>query len=534
MSDSFQKKTDSSGSFQKKPDSMAKKAFLFGSGTLVSRILGFLRDALIFSFMPLDVRDAWLAAFRIPNFFRRLLGEGGLSASFIPIYVKLSNQGGKLQRQQLVDGVFGLLIGTALLICGLCFIFMEPIINTWLSGSGFREVPGKLAMTVQMARVMVFFLFFIVLFAFFMALLNGLKKFTLTGFAPLFLNLAIIAGLVFFRDRLPMAAAWAVLIGGAIQALVLLPSVIRSGVLPRLSFRVNHPLVKKVVLKFIPTLFGVGVLQILALINLYFASQLSPGTVSYIYLGDRLLELPLSLIAVSLGTTLLPSLSVYWNGNEKALFLKSLGRHLQLFYFLALPASVGLWFMGFDIIDVLFSRGEFTNQEVPLVASILKIHCLTLLCAGSLKILNQAFYAAGDTLTPALVSMFGLLVHLFLAPWLMAKLAIQGLVLSTSLISLLNFLLCLTFLQKKIGVLNWKPLGKQFLYCSLAALPMGVCLWFIGFSQWRQGLFVPDFVFLLALIALSAVIYFVSASFFKVKEMESFKKKFLHRFGNTV
>ncbi len=511
---------------ERKPDFLAKKALLFGSGTLVSRILGLVRDALVFSIMPLDVRDAWLAAFRLPNFFRRLLGEGGLSASFIPIYVKLSHEGQKLQRQQFIDGVFSLLVGTTLLICGLCFVFMDPLINIWLGGSGFREVPGKLSMTTQMARVMVFFLFFIILFAFFMALLNGLKKFTLTGFAPLFLNLAIIASLVLFQDRLPMIAAWAVLIGGGLQALVLLPSVIRSGVLPRLTFRINHPLVQQMILKFIPIFFGGGILQVLALVNLYFASQLSPGTVSYIYLGDRLLELPISLIAVSLGTTLLPTLSGYWSGNEKNLFLKSLGRHLQMFYFLAIPASVGLWFMGHDIVDVLFSRGQFTNQEVPIVAGILKIYCLTLLCVGSLKILNLAFYAVGDTLTPALVSMSGLFIHLLLAPWLMAKSAIYGLVLSTALISLLNLLLCLVFLHKKMGVLNWKPLGKQFFCCSLAAFPMGVSLWFVHFFKWKQGLFVPDLILLLVFIALGALVYFSFAGFLKVSEMEFLKKEF--------
>ena len=305
---------------------------------------------------------------------------------------------------------------------------------------------------------------------------------------------------------------------------------IKSGVLPGLSFRVHHPLVKKVILKFLPTVFGVGILQILALVNLYFASQLSPGAVSYIYLGDRLLELPLSLIAVSLGTTLLPSLSGYWSGNEKTLFLKSLCQHLQLFYFLSIPAAVGLWFLGYDIVEVLFSRGEFTTSEVPVVADILKIYCLTLLCAGSLKILHQAFYALGDTLTPALISMSGLFVHLLSAPWLMAKLALQGLILSTALISLLNLILCFFFLQKKIGILHWKSLGRHFLFCSLAALPMGVLLWFLSFFQWQQDLFIPDLILLLALILLAAVIYFIFAGFLKVREMEFLKKKITQKF----
>ena len=514
-----------------KPDFLAKEAFLFGSGTLTSRVLGLIRDALLFSLMPMDIRDAWLAAFRLPNFFRRLLGEGGLSVSFIPVYVGLSSPDRKEDRQRLINGVFTLLMVTVLLICGFCFFFMESIVDLWLGGSGFTQIPGKQAMTARMAEIMVFFLFFISLFAFFMALLNGLKKFTLTGFAPLFLNLAIIVGLVLFKDgdELPEASAWAVLVGGGLQALVLLPSVIRSGVLPRLSFQVHHPLVKKVMLKFIPTIFGVGILQVLALVNLYFASWLPSGTISYIYLGDRLLELPLSLISVSIGTALLPTLSEYWGKNQKTLFLDCVVQHLRLFYFLALPAALGLWFMGLDIVDILFSRGEFTIQEVPIVAGLLKIYCISLLCAGSLKILNQSFYAAGDTLTPALISMGCLLVHLLLAPQLMARFAIYGLVLSTALITLLNFLFCVFFLQKRVGFLNWKSLGRPIFQFLLASLPLGLYLWSMKFFDWQQGWFVMDVILLFVFIALAILVYFFSASLLGVDEVQFLKKKILRK-----
>ena len=511
----------------KKPAFTAKAALLFGSGTLTSRILGLIRDSLLFSLMPLDMKDAWLAAFRLPNFFRRLLGEGGLSVSFIPVYVSLLGEKDSEQRKALINGVFTLLMSVVSLICLICFFFMDSIITTWLSGSGFTDVPGKIEMTISMAKVMVFFLFFISLFAYFMALLNGLKKFTLSGYAPMFLNIGIISGLLLYKGQgnLAIASSWAVVIGGALQAFFLLPAVIRAGVLPKISNGFKSPAVKKVMLKFVPTVFGVGVLQILAMINVYFASQLQPGAISYIYLGDRLLELPLSLIAVSIGTTLLPTLSGYWGENKKDVFMGCLVRHLSLFYFLALPAAFGLWFMGTDIVDVLFSRGEFTASEVPIVGAILKIYCITLLAAGSLKILNQALYATGDTLTPALISIVGLSIHLFLAPVLMAKYQINGLVGSTAIITLFNLVCCVFVLQKKIAIIDWKVITGHFVGCLGAASAMGFYL--VGVSQfhWQQGRFILDFPILLCLITVAGIIYFGFAAVFKVEELDWLKRK---------
>lgn len=514
-----------------KPALVAKAALLFGSGTLTSRILGLIRDALLFALMPKDMRDAWVAAWRVPNLFRRLFGEGGLSVSFIPLYVETLKKGNSEDEHLLVNGLFSLLMSVVALICMICFFFMEPLIHIWLSGPGFSEVPGKLAMTVQMAKIMVFFLFFIVLFAFYMAILNGRKKFALTGYAPMFLNVAIISSLSFFKDsdQLAWAAAWGVVIGGAIQAFVLLPQVIQLKALPKLTAQVYNPMVKKVVFRFMPTMLAVGTLQILNMINVYFASQLPPGTVGYFYMADRLLELPFSLVAVSIGTALLPTLSGYWANNDKELFLGSISKHLSLFFFLALPAAFGLWFMGIDIVEVLFKRGEFTSEDVPYVSGILQVYCLTLMCAGSLKITNQAFYATGDTYTPALVSLFGLVIHLFLAPELMNLFGVQGLALSTALITLFSFVVGSTLLQKRVGWFYWGDISKHFIKVFAAASVMGVYLYSLQQYPWKSGHFVYDFAVLLLLIGSAGLLYFLASTLLKVEEMQILRKRFLKK-----
>lgn len=515
----------------KQPDFVARAALLFGSGTLTSRILGLIRDSLLFSIMPLDLKDAWLAAYRLPNFFRRLLGEGGLSVSFIPVFVSLQTQEQRAERTALVNGVFTLLMGLVTAICLLCFLFMEEIVTHWLSGPGFSSVPGKIEQTIEMAKVMVFFLFFITFFAYLMALLNGLRKFTLSGYAPLFLNIALIVGLYLYRNSpdLPIASSWALVIGGALQALFLVPAVYKHGVFPKLSRGLFHPAVKRVIYKFLPTILGVGILQILNIVNVYFASQLAPGAISYMYLGDRLLELPLSLIAVSIGTTLLPTLSQYWSQKEPGTFLTCLSRHMRLFHFLAIPSAFGLWFFGTDIIDVLFARGQFTSSEVPVVAGILKVYCLTLLSAGGLKIISQAFYATGDTHTPAIVSGVSLVGHLFAAPVLMNAYGIEGLVLSTALVTLVNLVVCTALLQGKVGWLAWPELVGHALRCTLAGSAMAAFLILIHQVSWKQGRFLFDFPILLGLIAIASLIYFAMASLLRIDEMQVFVRRLKRR-----
>ncbi len=515
----------------KPPQTTARAALLFGAGTLTSRILGLIRDSLIFSLLPIDMKDAWLAAFRIPNFFRRFLGEGGLSVSFIPIYVAAVKKGDPQAQKQLTHGVFTLLMGVTVLICGITWVAMGHLIPWWLSGDGFTDIPGKIAMTVEMARIMIFFLFFVTLFAYFMALLNSHKQFGFSGFAPLFLNLSIIAGLWVFKDsdKLAQASAWAVVIGGFLQALFLLPSIVKLRVAPRVSRHPFNTEVKKVLLKFLPAFFGVGVLQILNLVNVYFASRLQ-GAVSYVYLGDRLLELPLSLIAVSLGTTLLPTLSDYWARGEKLTFVTSVSKHLSLFYFLAIPSAFGFWFLGVDIIDVLFQRGEFAAKEVAIVAAILKIYCLTLLAAGSLKILNQSLYATGDTHTPAIISFIGLIIHLILAPILMSRYQLNGLILSTALVTLFNFLCCLFIIQKRIAWLDWGRIGRNIFGCFVAGSAMGAYLYLVGQWGWKQGRFLLDFPILILVIAIGGAVYFGVASLLKVEELKFLASKLKKRF----
>ena len=501
---------------------LGRQALSFGSGTLASRCLGLLRDGLLYSVLPLDMKDSWIAAFRVPNFFRRILGEGGISVSFIPLWVELRQKKKDQESQTLAGGLLALILIWVGALSLVAFIFMDIWIPFWLSGPGFASVPGKWEQTVLMARIMLGFLFFISLFAYFMALLNGEQKFALTGLAPVGFNLCLVVGLYFFKNSgsdLIWISALCVTVGGAVQALILVPSLFRAGLFFKpLWGAIFHPIMGRMCGRLAPTFLSAGVLQILSLVNTYFASLLDPGALTYMYQGDRLLELPLSLIAVSLSVSLLPTLSKYWVGQDLFLFKNSLVENFKLFYLLGLPSALGLWFLGTDIMRVLFVRGQFTLGEAQIVGSLLKIYAFTLLFSGSIKILNQAFYGMGRTAVPAFVSLVSLLVHVCMAPFWMEVMGLEGLVLSTSLSLLLNLKISFWLLSRQLGRWPWRNLLSHLRCCVLACLAMGVYLFGIQGAFPQNGVWIWDLLILLFWILLGALIYFGSLKLLKCPE----------------
>lgn len=518
---------------KKEEKSVLRGAVQFGLGTLSSRILGLIRDSLIASCLPLDMKDAWLAAFRLPNIFRRLLGEGGLSAAFVPQFVKAS-QGGARPAPRVVNGTFSLVFSVGFLVSVLGLILIPWAVPLWLQGQGFSDVPGKIEQTVQWAQIMFFFLLCMIVFSFLMALLNGLKKFSLTGFAPTLFNLTLIGVLLAFQDHPAIGdyAAFGILCGGLVQAGILIPAVYKTGHLPQFSpTDIFSDEVKAVVRKFLPTLLGVGVVQVLTFVNLYFASQLPKGTVTYMYLADRLLELPLSLIGVSLGTALLPTLSKHWAQRETLLFKETLFANMRLYLFLALPAAGGLFILGPEIVHLLFVRGEFTPGEVPVVANILKVYGLTLLCAGSLRLFNTSFYAVEDTLTPAYISLAGLVLHCFMAPFWMGLWGVTGLCFSTALALFFNLKIASFLFTRRYGRPQVKPFLVFFTKSSLVAGAMMMSLWFlkpylpVEGSKWLLGFAI------LVTIGLGSILFFSLAQVLGIPENQKFLGPLLKRMG---
>ncbi len=496
-------------------------------GTLSSRFLGLFRDIIISSQFAATATDAWIVAFRIPNFMRRILGEGTLATSFIPEFVGL-NESFKEQKA-FRDSMFTVLSSLVFFLSLLGVIFAEPIISLFIQGEGFQAIPGKVENTIFFARIMFFFLFFISLYAYSMALLNCAKEFFWPAMAPAFFNISLIGFSLLPKswvDQPGIYLSIGVLVGGALQFLVCLPKLIKLGQMPKPRFKI-HPKVRKVFLNMIPGAVGIGILQIIGLINVAYASKLPEGANSWIYYADRVLELPLSLIAVSLGAALMPSLSEAFAKQQKAVAQEKMYQAIRFNLFLVLPSSHAFYFFGYEIVELLFYRGKFSVEALEQTTWVVKIYALSLIVFSLQKILNASFYSQKKYWLPVICSFISLLVHISIVGYLVENMGIQGLPLSTAASGFVG-LVSLSYLYYKLG--NRLQLG-QILYASMvftfASFAMTLAFWPNAFlyKVYIQLFSIADVARLLSVgscIVLAASIYLATCHFLGMKEAKGF------------
>lgn len=423
---------------------VVKNALAMSLGTFSSRVLGLLRDTLLMSFFPRPITDAWTAAFRLPNILRRLLGEGSLSVSFIPVFVDCleeSKKGDPAKAQNFLNSLYTLLLIVLSVLTALGVIYSNRVLAITLDPSYVQNVEN-FSIAVRMSQIMFGFIFLMSQYALFMGVLNSLGQFGWPAMAPLFFNISMIISTVMPDSWFSFSGeglAWGVLIGGILQTGVLIPPLIRKGYLPRLTTKLWTPEVRTVLVRMVPGLFGMGVLQLSLVINQRFASSLGDGPISYIYIADRLLELPLSLVSVSLGTALLPTLSSLLSTGKKNEMLETVETYFRLNLYVVLAAATGLYFLGEPIVELFFQRGRFTAQDTETTAQVIQVWALIMIPASAVRILIPGYYAIKNTWFPAVLSLVSLTGHYLLAPVLMAKWGLTGLNYSSLVSSLFNF-----------------------------------------------------------------------------------------------
>ena len=445
-------------------------------GTMTSRVLGQLRESLLAAYFDKRITDAWGAAFRLPNLFRRLLGEGSLSVSFIPVFVE-ANQESQARAQNLVNTVYTFLLVILGCLTTFGILHPEPLLNLVLDQAYINDVE-KYLLTLRLTKLMFGFIFFVSSYAFMMGILNALGQFALPAIAPTLWNLAMIISTVAPRSWFPMEGdqlGWGVLIGGLLQAALLVPALIKAGFFPKLSIDFRNKDFQKVIRNMIPGLFGMGLLQFTTIVNLRFSSSLHEGTISYINYVDRLIELPLSLISVSLGTALLPMLSGLFSSNQKHRMSQTAQNYLELNLLLSMAAAAGLFSLAEPIVQLLFGRGRFSLQDVIATADILKTYCWIMIFSSAVRVLTPAYYAIKNTWFPAVVSAGCLVVHIILAPILMEHWQVRGLMVSTTISASLNLIFLLTFFPFFVTGFNFLGFFKNVLtFAVLAAVTGGV------------------------------------------------------------
>lgn len=458
---------------------LLKTLATISSMTLMSRVLGFIRDAVIARVFGAGLlTDAFFVAFKIPNLLRRLFAEGAFSQAFVPILAEYKNQRGEGETRLLVDHVAALL-ALALFVVTLIGIVAAPLI-IYISAPGFAATPEKFDLTVSMLRVTFPYILFISLVAFAGGILNTHSRFSVPAFTPVLLNLSFIVFALWlapYFDPPVMALAWAVFCGGVLQLLLQVPFLLRIRMLPRFRLNLKDEGIWRIMRLMGPAVFGVSVGQISLLINIIFASFLVTGSVSWLYYADRLMEFPTGLLGVALGTILLPGLSKHHADRSHLEYSRLLDWGLRLTLMLALPAAVALAILAVPLITTLFHYGAFSVSDVHQTRSAVIAYSIGLVGLIMVKVLAPGFYARQDIRTPvriALITLFATQVMNFIFIW---PLRHAGLALAIGLGACLNATLLYRQLRKRGFYLPLPGWGPYLLKLVLAVYVMALVLW---------------------------------------------------------
>ena len=456
-------------------------AGVVSAATLLSRIFGFVRDAVIAWFFGAGgSADAFFVAFRIPNLLRRLFAEGALSIAFIPVFSETLVRRGRTEAFALAGAALRLL-SVLLALVALVGVLAAPLIIRCIA-PGFSASPDKFSLAVHLTRIMFPYIILIGLMALAMGILNVLGHFAAPAIAPLLLNLAMIGSIFFLSPHMDSPAAGlaaGVIIGGILQLALQVPFLIRVGFRFRERTTLFHPALKRIGRLMLPAMFGAAVYQLNILIGTLLASLLPDGSVSYLYYADRLVQFPLGVFAVALATAVLPSLSRQASAQNLAGVKETLGHALRLVFFITLPATVGLIVLREPIVALLFGRGAFDARAVRLTADALLYYGVGLWAFSGVRIVLATFYAVQDTRTPVKIAVVSIAANTGLGLVLMGPLAHGGLALATSLASALNLVLLIWGLRRKLGPLGLTVVGSTLLRSALCSGAMGLAVWFM-------------------------------------------------------
>lgn len=507
-------------------------AGVVGGATLVSRLLGFARDILLAQLFGSGLAaDAFFVSLRIPNLFRRFLGEGSLTASFIPVFTGYLERGEKKEAWSMANSAAWIVTGL------LLAVVLVGMVGAWWVVSaiapGFRD-PGKFGLTVDLTRLMFPFALFMGLAALQMGILNSLQHFFTPAFGPALFNVSIIASIFFLCPRLDppvLGLAYGVVAGGALQMLIQVPALVSRGFRLGIPKRLIHPGVRRAGQLLGPTVLGLAVTQINLLVDTLLASLLPEGSVSYLYYGNRLVQLPLGVFGIAMGIAILPTLSAQAARRELDRLVDTMSFAVRLVLFITVPATVGLIVLRHPIIQTLFERGKFTASSTDGAAFALLFYSVGLCAFSGVKIVVSAFYSMEDTITPMKVGIIAVAINIALNLILMGPLRHGGLALATSLASMFNVVALLLILKGRLGRLGGRRILTSSLKLGGASAVMGLAAAWMA-HRWTAGLTTTlERASALAVIILAGLaVYAVCSYAFKSEELtflfDTFRKKY--------
>ncbi|MDD3626778.1 MAG: murein biosynthesis integral membrane protein MurJ [bacterium] len=520
---------------------ITKSSFTFGIFTLISRVSGFARDmAIAYIFGTSFVADAFLVAFRIPNTFRRFVGEGALNPAFIPVFADYLKTGDKKQINQMISAVFTFITIIVSAIVVLSIIFAKPIVQVLTLN--FSNFDDKFNLTVILLRIIFPYLLMVSLAALMMGILNSIKNFWISAAAPIALNLSLIFAMIFISplfgdtpEKKVYGLALGVLVGGILQFAFQFIPVIMKGFHIYPFFKFAHEGLRKVIRLMLPTIYGQAIHEVNIIVDTMLAWGLGTGAVSYLYYSNHLMQLPLGVFTIAISTVILPLLSRNVANNSKDEFKKSLFYGMEMVLFIMLPCSIILLLGGKEIIYILFERGKFDHISTMETYFTLCFYSIGLVFISGVRIMVQAFYANKDTKTPVNVAIIAMILNIILNLILIRFLRWGGLALATSISAMFNFSVLIILLKKRVPEIRWSEDITAFLKIIGASFVMAVSAGIIRilFAPDKiiliQNQFLNYIIFLVILCCLSGGIYLLSCHLSKVEVMSTLFKIFLHK-----
>ena len=507
---------------------LIKSTGTFSFFTIISRLLGYVRDILIAVFLGTGpLADIFFVAFRIPNTFRRLFSEGSFNAAFVPSYASELSQG-KEKSDRFANSVFNLLILGLLFLVVVIEIFM-PIFVFFIA-PGFEADSEKMELAINLTRITFPFLLFISLASFFSAILNSHNRFAVASAAPIILNVMLISVLFYgkiLNDEIVYYLSYAVTLSGVVQ-LIFLYSFVKRFFLPKFNFQIKiDEKVKNFFKKLLPSIFSSGVTQINILVGTVIAS-FQAGAVSYLYYADRIYQINLAIAGIAIGTVILPQLSKYIQNNQKEEIVLIQNKALELSLFLSMPAMIALFMASEQIVSALFGYGSFDEVGVKNSAQALLYFSLGLPAFSLIKVFSSFFFARHNTKVPFYISLFSVLLNILISVFYFKSIGFIIIPIATTLSSWFNCIVLFIFLKKENFFYFNSIFINRFIRILLASIVMGLFFNYLIIFFDSKLVYENNFksIYLIGSVLLALIFYLLIAFFIKAFKISDIKLKY--------
>lgn len=520
-----------------------KSASIISAVTIISRILGYVRDQRLTLLLgTTGVADAFILAYRIPNILRRLVGEGSMTASFIPVFSDTMRNRSREETWEFANRVFWTL-SVVLAVLTVLGVVFSPLVVRMFSMFGKSQIQGD---AVYLNRLMFPYVLFIGMAALAMAILNCFHVFALPAATPILLNISFIVfsvAVVWRHFSSPaVALAVGILIGGILQFFLLVPQLVRKGMNFQFDVSFSDPGVRRVAGLMVPGFLGIGIAQINLLVDTIFANakRMPEGSLVSLYVADRVTELVLGVYALAVATAILPMMSHQASAGDYDGLKKTFGFSLRIVSFITIPATVGLMILREPIIQVLFEHGRFVAESTRLTARALLYYSLGLPAFAAVKLIVRAFYATQDTRTPVRVAMLTLFVNVLLNLiflfYFFPALLNGGPALATALASYVNVAVLFIVFRVRFGKLETGEILESVGKTALCAGIMGASCWAaLKYSHFSLiGSLFPRLGVLITLIAGATLLYLLAAWLFRCDELRDVYGMILRRDGGEA